>query len=107
MASSQQVEVDVVDGLATMLSCIDNSAIALLEAFGAGNLSRGPMQMANQRIVLFSRMRDRGYVLAGYDQDVHGRLWIDVGEGVALVILVNGFGGDASIDNPAKETAHG
>lgn len=106
MSSSQQMEVEVVYGLATMLSRIDHSAIAVLEPFRTSDFGSGPMQMPDQRIVLFACMSDRSQVLAGNNKDVNRGLRIDVGEGIALVILIDGFGGDASIDDPAKDAAH-
>jgi len=64
------------------------------------------MQMPNQGIVLFACVGDRSHVLAGNDKDVNRGLRIDVGEGIALVILIDGLGGDASIDDSAKDAAH-
>jgi hypothetical protein len=101
------VDVDVVDGLATMISRIDDGAIALLQPFGAGNFCRNPVQMADQSIVLLPRMGDGRYVLAGNDKDVHRSLRIDVREGIAFVILIDGFGRDASIDDLAEDATHG
>ena len=106
MSSSQQVDVEVVYGLATMLSRIDHSAIATMEPFRPGDLGCGPMQVADQRIVLFAGVGDGGDVLAGNDKDVNRGLWIDIGEGIALVVLVYGLGGNASINDLTKDTAH-
>ncbi len=98
---------DVVDGLAAVLSSIDHGAIAILQPFGAGNFRRSPMQMADQRIVLFPGVSDGGHVFAGNDEDVHRCLRIDIGESIALVILIDGFGRNASINDLAKDAAHG
>jgi hypothetical protein len=96
----------VVDSLATVLSRIDNSPIPVLEPLRPSDFCSGPMQMPNQGIVLFACVGDRSHVLAGNDKDVNRGLRIDVGEGIALVILIDGLGGDASIDDSAKDAAH-
>src|SRR5580704_5825917 len=62
--------------------------------------------MTDQGLVLFGCMRNRGDVLARNDQHVHRRLRIDVGKSVALIVLVDGLGGNAPVDDPAKEAAH-
>jgi len=106
MTASQKVEMEMVDSLATMLPGIDHSPIPVLEAFRSSDFGCGPMQMPDQGIVLFACVGDGSNVLAGNDKDVNGGLRIDVGEGIALVILIDGLGGDASIDDSAKDAAH-
>jgi len=97
---------DVVDGLAAVLAGVDHGAIALRQSFGAGNLRGCPMKMADEGVVFLAGMGNRRDVFAWNDKDVYGRLRIDVGEGVALVVLVDGFGRDTSVDDPAEEAAH-
>jgi len=46
-------------------------------------------------------------VLAWGDEDVDGCLRMDVGEGVALVVLVDGGGRDGAVDDLAEEAGHG
>ena len=106
MTASQKVEMEMVDSLATMLSGIDHSPIPVLEAFRPSDFGCGPMQIPDQGIVLLACVGDGSNVLAGNDKDVNGGLRIDVGEGIALVILIDGLGGDASIDDPAEDAAH-
>jgi len=98
--------VDMVDGLAAVFAGVDHGAIALRQSVGTGNFGSCPMKVADQRVVLLARMGNRRNVFAWNDQDVHGRLWIDVAKGIALVVLIDGFGRDASFDNPAEEAAH-
>ena len=93
---------NVVHGLTTMLPGINDGAIALHQSFGTSNLCRSPMQMANQRIVLFPGMGDGSYVFARNNEDVDRGLWIDVGECIALGILIDSFRWNASIDDLAK-----
>jgi hypothetical protein len=46
-------------------------------------------------------------VLAWGDEDVDGGLRMDVGEGVTLVVLVDGVGGNGAVDDLAEEAGHG
>jgi hypothetical protein len=51
-------------------------------------------------------MANRGNVLARNNQHVHWCLGVNVGKNIALIVLVDGLGGDASFDDPAKKAAH-
>ena len=97
---------DVVHCLSAFLAGVDHGAIALCQSLGSGNLGGCPMKVADQGAVLLASMGNGRDVLARNDEDVYGRLRINVGKGVALVVLVDGFGRDTSIDNPAEEAAH-
>ena len=46
-------------------------------------------------------------MFAGRHQHMHGRLGVKIGEGVALLVLVDGGGGNASVNNLAKDATHG
>jgi len=85
--------VDVVDCLAAICPGIDYSAISLREAFCSGNLGGGPLQMAKQFSVMFSGLSDGADVLPRNDKNMHRRLRLDVGERIAVFILVDGPGG--------------
>lgn len=96
----------MVDGLSAIFAGVDHGAIALCQPFGAGDLCGCPMKVADQGVVLVACMGNGRDVLARNDKDVYGRLRINVGEGVALFVLVDGFGRNTSIDDLAKETTH-
>lgn len=64
------------------------------------------MQMTDQRIVFFRGMSDGSYVLSRDDKDMDRSLRVDIGECIALVVLINGFGWNASIEDLAKDAAH-
>jgi len=64
------------------------------------------VKMADEEAVLLARMGNGRDVLTRNNEDVHRRLRIDICEGVALVVLVDGVGRDASFDDPAEEAAH-
>jgi hypothetical protein len=106
-SAAEEVDVDVVHGLAAVFSGVDDSAIALRESLDARDLGSGPMQVAEQRVVLLLCVRNGGDVLSRDDKDVHRRLRLDVGEGVAVLILVDGFGGNTPVDDLAEYAAHG
>ncbi len=63
--------------------------------------------MTEQRVWSFAGLGHRVNVFARDDEDMHRRLRIDVGKGVALVVLVDGGRRNASIDDLAEEAAHG
>lgn len=105
-AAAEQVDVDVVHGLATIGSGIDDGAVSVSESFGARNLCRGPLKVAQQFLLFFLSMSDGRDMFSRNDEDVHGRLRLYVCKGVAMIILVDGFGGNASIDNLAEYATH-
>ena len=106
-AAAQQVNVEMIDGLATIRTGVDDHPIAPGEAFGAGDLGGGPQQVSEQSAVTLLALSQRGDVLAGRNQHMHGRLRMKVREGVALLVLVNGGGGNAPVNDLAKEATHG
>ena len=97
----------MIHGLAAVRAGVDHHAIALGEAFVAGNLGRGPQQMAEQRAIPLIAFGQRGDMFARRDQHMHRRLRIDVGKGVALLVLVDGGGGNASFNDLAEKATHG
>ena len=103
---AEQVDVDVIDGLAAVMARVDHQAIAFGQAIGAGNLRGGPEQMAKYGAVTFTDLVHRHEMFARRHQHMHRRLRVDIGEGVALLVLVDGCGGDASFDDLAEEATH-
>jgi hypothetical protein len=106
-SAAEKVDVDVVHGLTAVFSGVDDSAIALRESLGARDFRSSPMQVAEQGVVFPLCVRDGCDVFARDDKDVHRRLWLDVGEGVTVLILVDGFGGNTSVDDLAEYATHG
>lgn len=96
------MDVDVVDGLTAVIAGINDGAIAARKALGAGDVSRNPQQMTKKFLVFFFSFCGGCDVLPRYDENVHGRLWVDVCKGVALVVLIDGRRRNASVDNPAE-----
>lgn len=100
------MNVDVVDCLAPVFSRVDDRAVSLRKPLCAGDLGRGPLQVSEEMLVVFLGVSNGRDVLPGDDEDVDGGLRLDVREGVAMLILVDGFGGNASVDDLAENAAH-
>jgi hypothetical protein len=101
------MEVEVIDGLASIFACVDDYAVALAEGFVARNFCRNPQEMTEERLVAFAGVRERGDVPARHHQQMDRRLRMNVGEGVTLVVLIDSGRGNASVNDLAKEAAHG
>jgi len=99
------MDVQVIHGLAAVFADIDDHAIALGEPLDARQMHSDLQQMTEQcrLLVLFARSIERGPVLARRDQDMHGRLRMNVVEGVAAVVLVDPGRRDASFNDFAEE----
>lgn len=97
---------NVIDGLAAVVAGVDDGAVSAGQALGTSDFSRGPVQVAEKLVVLLLHLRNGGDVPARDDENVHGRLRFDVSERIAVVILINRFGWNASIDDLAEEAAH-
>src|ERR1700679_1233297 len=80
LPSSQQMHMEVVDGLASVRAGVDDETVALCQPLLPGDLGGRCEQMAEQLRVVGSGMRERGKVLPGDDEHVDGRLRVDVRE---------------------------
>ena len=96
----------MVNGLAAIFSGVDDGAIALRQSLLAGDLRYDPEQMAEQRSVFGRRFGERTEVLARDNQHMDRGVGMNVGEGDALLVLVDASGGDASVDDLAEEAGH-
>lgn len=96
----------VIHGLATVAAGADDGAISVVQALGSRDLGRCPEQVAEKCLVFGSGVGQRGDVFAGNDQDVGRRFGIDVEEGIALIILINGGRWDGAVGDAAKEAVH-
>jgi len=100
------MHVEMVHGLATLFAVIDDNPVPIPEAVRTRNLSGGQQKMAEQCLVILSGRRKRIDVLAWRNQDMRGRLRVNIREGVALLILVNGLGWNRSFNDFAEEATH-
>jgi hypothetical protein len=96
----------MVDRLAAVGAGVDDDAIAVAELFGAGDLRGDPVQVAEEASLALIGVGHGIDVLARDDEDVDGRLGMQVGEGVGQVVGINGGGGNASFGDLAKDAAH-
>ena len=96
----------MVDRLTAIFSRIDNCAIPLREPLRARDLCGGPLQVAEQFLVFLLRVSNGRDVLPRDDKDMYRRLRLDICKGVAMLILVDGFRGNASIDDLAEDATH-
>lgn len=104
MPSAEQVQVQVVDGLAALFPGVDDYAIAVVQLAGAGDVGSGGHQMAQQRSVFGGGLCLRGNVLFGNDQQMSWGLGIDIGETDATLVFINTIRGDLSLNNFAEQT---
>ena len=105
-ASAEEVDVEVVDSLAAIAGGVDDGAVAFDEIFLAGDFSGGGEELAKEWGVAIGGFGERCDVAARRDENVSRRGRVDVSEGKAIVVLVDGGGGNASVNDFAKETAH-
>jgi hypothetical protein len=101
-ASTEKVDVEMLDALAAVGAGVDDGAIAFGEPLLAGDFSGSAEKVADERLLFGGDLVERVEVLAGHDEDVDGSLRVDVGEGVAEVVFVNGLGGNFTLEDFAE-----
>jgi hypothetical protein len=84
---AQQVNVKVVDGLATVVSGIDDGSKASRQALTVGNARRNQVEISQQILVFGDGFCQRTDVLTRYNQYVGWRLGIDVPERVRPIVF--------------------
>ena len=85
---------------------VDYGAVALAQALVAGDACSHFKQAAEERCVCGGGFGERGDMRARHNEDVHGGLGVDVGEGVAIIVLIDGGGRNGPVDDFAEEAAH-
>lgn len=107
MASAEQMEVEMIHGLAAVFAGVDDDAIAFAKALVAGDCGGCREEVAEQIAIRGAGIVERGKVFAGNDENVDGRLRVEIGEGVTELVLVDGGGRDGTIGDLAEEAGHG
>ncbi len=103
-AATQDVQVDVLDGLAAVSSGIDDDAMAFWNVL-FGESGGDVEEMAEE---VGGDLGDVGKVVFGNDQEVGGGLGVDVREREGAVVLVEGLDGDFALGDLAEEAVgHG
>lgn len=92
--------------LPAVVAGVDDHAVALAEALVASDLRCSPEKVAEQGGVMCASFGEGDDVLARRDEDVHRRLRIDVGEGIALLVFIDRGGRNTSLDDFAEKATH-
>ena len=87
LLAADDVDVEVVDGLAAELAVVDDDPVTVVEALLGCDLCGGEHEVAEDVLVVVLGQRQLGDSLAGDDEKVGGRNRVDVAEGHAQVVL--------------------
>jgi hypothetical protein len=103
-ASAEDVQVDVLDGLAAVGAGVDDDAMAVWNVL-LSERGSGVEEVAEE---FGGNCGDVGEVLFGDDEEVGWGLGVDVGEGEGVVVLVEGLDRDGALGDFAEEAVgHG
>src|SRR5579862_10064759 len=97
------MHVQVRHGLPRLFAAIDDQPVAVRELELGGQLDGDQVQVAEQLAVGLGDAVVRGNHFLGDDQDVDGRLRIDVVEGEAHIVFVGDLRVDLAIDDLEKD----
>ena len=103
LAAAEQVDVKVRNGFSAVGTVVDHDAITGGEIELAGQVGCGEQQVAEQGLVGERRLVDPGNGFLGYDQNMNGRLRLNVVNGDAVLVLVGDLGGDFASDDFFEE----
>lgn len=107
-ASTEDVQVQVVDGLTAVGAGVGDDAEAAGEAFLLGDLCGNEHEMAEECLVRFDRVRGGGDVFLRDDEHVRRGDGMQVAEGEGPVVLKDFGGGDGARDDAAEDAvSHG
>ena len=101
--SAEQVDVEVEDRLSRARADVENGAVSLLDVALACNLGGGEVAAADDCGISGVSFLQSGKMLFRNNEDVRGRLRIDVFEGEDVGVFVNFLGGNLAAENAAKE----
>ncbi len=104
MPAAEQMQMQVVHSLPSIVPCVHDDPVAIVQRFFACDLCRCSHQVTHQCSVFCQSLCRRSYVLLGDYQQVRGRLGIDVGEADAQLVFVYAASRNRSIDDLAKKT---
>jgi hypothetical protein len=94
VAAAEEVQVQVKDGLAGAAAVIEDGAIAREEIAFGGELRGDELQFPEKGLIAVMRVLERRKMLSWADQNVRGRLGIDVFEGENVIVFVDEFRGN-------------
>src|SRR6187551_4133341 len=106
LAPAEQVEVQVENALPRIGSHVrDETPARLVDPLGAGEMGRSLGDVGQHRSVLVGEVLERRDVVLGDQQDVRGRLRIQIPEGDHPIGLPQDLGGDLSGGDLAEDAA--
>lgn len=104
LATTEQMKVEMEDGLAAQLSNIRPQAIAIAgDALVTSDLGRHQYKPANERGITRTQIIDRCYVLSRYDQNMHRRGRGYVAKRNELFILIYLRAGDVAANDTTED----
>jgi len=95
--------VEVEHGLSGAGADVEDGAVALLDVALAGDVGGGEVAAADEFGVGGLGLFQSREMFLGDDENVRGRLRVDVFEGENVVVLVNFTGGNFALDDAAEE----
>ena len=98
----QHMEVQVLDGLARLVAAVVDDTVAL-HAQLLADLHDDLEAVGHHGAVVRRNGVGAADVLLGHDQEMGGRLGVDVVEGVALLVLVDLIAGDLAVDDGSEQ----
>ena len=107
MPAAEQVKVQMVHCLPSIVPCVHDDPVAIVQRLFPCDPRRCSHQVTHQRSVFGQSLCRRSYVLLGDNQQVRGRLGIDVGEADAQLVFVYPASRNRSVDDLAKKTVGG
>lgn len=103
MPSTKQMQMQVVHRLPPIISRVHDDPVTLIQLLFARNLCRRSHQMTHQRRIFGQRLRGRTNVLLRNDQEVRGRLGIDVRKADTAFVFIDPVRGYGARDNLAEK----
>jgi hypothetical protein len=100
------MDMQVLDRLAAVFAGVEDDAVAFAEALLAGDCGGGQKQVTEQRLLAGVCLIERVNMRARHKKHVRGCRWIDVGEAVALLVLIDLVRGNCACDDLAEKAIH-
>ena len=103
------MQVEMVDGLTAIVAGIHYDTVATIELLSTRQLRGRSHQMSQNRGVRFGRVGHGGHMLFGNDEEVPGRLRMDVGKRKCMLVFEKTLRRNRAGNDPAEETigSHG
>ena len=103
MAAAEDVDVEMVDGLAAVRAGVDDETVPVVEVLLASNVTGRGEQVAEQGGVLGQGFGVRRDVALGDDEHVDGGLRMNVGEGQGVGRFVEARDRDGAANDLAEQ----